>query len=114
MSPTPSYGLISGEDLKDPRATKVNKALREHLDEINRLAGLSGPVQIVNSVSAGTNAVSAGSFQVGTAMILTGNVPPEGSVIAPPGSMYLYTKGGAGATLWVKETGSSKTGWVAK
>lgn len=44
----------------------------------------------------------------------TGQGSPEGVIIALPGSMYLNSLGGAGATLWVKETGSGNTGWVAK
>jgi hypothetical protein len=39
---------------------------------------------------------------------------PEGVVIAPPGSIYLCSDGGAGATLYVKESGADDTGWAAK
>jgi len=39
---------------------------------------------------------------------------PEGVVIAPVGSLYGRTDGGAGTTLYVKESGTSSTGWVAK
>lgn len=39
---------------------------------------------------------------------------PEGVVEAPPGTVYLNVGGGAGTTLYVKETGSGKTGWAAK
>ena len=40
---------------------------------------------------------------------------PNSNVTASPGSIYLYTGGGAGATLYVKESGAStNTGWVAK
>jgi hypothetical protein len=39
---------------------------------------------------------------------------PEGVVTAPPGSIYSDTNGGAGATLYVKESGTGNTGWVAK
>jgi len=39
---------------------------------------------------------------------------PEGAVTAPPGSLYTDTAGGAGATLYVKESGTGNTGWVAK
>ncbi|QDH84085.1 appendage [Achromobacter phage vB_AxyP_19-32_Axy12] len=46
--------------------------------------------------------------------ILTGAGSPEGVVTAPPGSMYLNTSGGSGATLWIKEANNTATGWVAK
>jgi hypothetical protein len=39
---------------------------------------------------------------------------PEGSVTAPPGSFCLNKSGGAGTTLYVKESGTGNTGWVAK
>lgn len=39
---------------------------------------------------------------------------PNSNVTASPGSMYTSTTGGTGATLWVKETGTGNTGWVAK
>jgi hypothetical protein len=39
---------------------------------------------------------------------------PEGVVVATPGSIYANTAGGAGATLWVKESGVGDTGWIAK
>jgi hypothetical protein len=39
---------------------------------------------------------------------------PEGVVSAAIGSMYTRTDGGAGTTLYVKESGAGNTGWVAK
>ena len=49
-----------------------------------------------------------------TARILSGSGSPESLVTAPPGSMYLRTDGGAGTTLYIKETGSGNTGWASK
>lgn len=46
--------------------------------------------------------------------VQTGNGSPEGVLAAPVGSMYLRTDGGAGSTLYVKESGKAATGWVAK
>lgn len=50
----------------------------------------------------------------GTVRVLTGAGSPEGSVTAPVGSLYTRTDGGAGTTLYVKESGSGNTGWVGK
>lgn len=48
-------------------------------------------------------------------LILTGSGNPNGAVTASPPALWLRTDGGAGATLYVKETGSNtNTGWVAK
>lgn len=44
----------------------------------------------------------------------TGTGTPEGSLTAPVGSLYSRTDGGAGTTLYVKESGTGNTGWVGK
>lgn len=43
-----------------------------------------------------------------------GSGSPEGSVTAPIGSIYSRTDGGASTSLYVKESGTGNTGWVAK
>ena len=45
----------------------------------------------------------------------TGAGSPAGVVTANPGSVYLNTNGGAGTTLYIKESGvGTNGGWVAK
>ena len=46
--------------------------------------------------------------------IFRGTGTPEGAVTAPVGSLYLRADGGASTTLYVKESGTDDTGWVAK
>jgi hypothetical protein len=46
--------------------------------------------------------------------IYAGAGNPNGIVTANPGSIYLNNAGGANTTLYVKESGISNTGWVAK
>jgi hypothetical protein len=43
-----------------------------------------------------------------------GTGSPESVVAAPVGSTYRRTDGGAGISFYVKESGTGKTGWVAK
>jgi len=43
----------------------------------------------------------------------TGHGSPVGVVSAPPGSDYRNLDGGAGATLWIKRSGTDATGWFA-
>lgn len=50
----------------------------------------------------------------GTATWTSGAGSPEGVLTALVGSLYTRTDGGAGTTLYVKETGTGNTGWVAK
>jgi hypothetical protein len=46
--------------------------------------------------------------------LLTGLGSPEGVVTSSPGVLYLNLSGGPGVTLFVKESGTGSTGWVAK
>ena len=39
---------------------------------------------------------------------------PEGAVTAPVGSIFSRTDGGAGTSMYVKETGTGNAGWVGK
>jgi hypothetical protein len=50
----------------------------------------------------------------GAVIWTSGAGTPEGAVAAPVGSMFTRTDGGAGTTLYVKESGTGNTGWVAK
>lgn len=47
-------------------------------------------------------------------VILSGSGSPQSAVEAPVGALYLRTDGGAATTLYVKESGTGNTGWVAK
>lgn len=44
----------------------------------------------------------------------SGTGSPEGVVTAAPGSLYTNSSGGVSTTLYVKESGTGNTGWVAK
>ncbi len=50
--------------------------------------------------------------QAGTAGIYTGTGTPESSITAVIGSLYLRTDGGAGTTIYAKESGTGNTGWT--
>jgi hypothetical protein len=50
-----------------------------------------------------------------TIAINGGNALPNNNVYGNIGDLYLYTGGGAGTTLWIKESGAwTTTGWVGK
>ncbi len=57
---------------------------------------------------------SNNGVRIGSADVLSGTGSPEGTVAAAPGSLYLNLSGGSGATLYVKQSGAGKSGWVAK
>lgn len=48
------------------------------------------------------------------ALLYSGTGSPETVVTAGVGSLYLRTDGGAGTTLYIKESGAGNTGWVGK
>lgn len=50
----------------------------------------------------------------GTVTWTSGTGSPEGVVTAAVGSLFTRTDGGAATTLYVKESGTGNTGWVAK
>jgi hypothetical protein len=66
--------------------------------------------------SQGYVRVLSGDIEMGSGgpRIITGSGTPESAVTAPIGSLYLRTDGGSGTTLYVKESGTGNTGWVAK
>lgn len=76
---------------------------------------VAGTSQANNRMSLAGNVLSVTSgLNIGTARYRTGAGSPEGVVTAPVGSLYTRTDGGAGTTLYVKESGTGNTGWVAK
>ena len=43
-----------------------------------------------------------------------GTGSPEGSIVASPPKFYIRLDGGAGTTLYAKESGTGNTGWTGK
>ena len=74
--------------------------------------------------SSGNVEVIGGNLIIGTAgkgidmnggpKVLFGTGTPEGAVTAAIGSMFMRADGGAGTSLYVKESGTGNTGWVGK
>ena len=67
----------------------------------------SGAVSVENSGPQGPAGPSAANLIVGAGV-------PEGSVTAGVGTIYMNTTGGTNTTMYVKESGTGNTGWVAK
>lgn len=45
--------------------------------------------------------------------VATGTGSPEGVITAPVGSLYMRSDGGTNTSVYIKETGSGNTGWIA-
>jgi hypothetical protein len=76
----------------------------------------TAPIVTDNLVSA--DVASVGNFiQIGgqgSRRTFQGTGTPQGVVRAGIGSQFQRTDGGAGTTLYVKESGTGNTGWIAK
>jgi hypothetical protein len=78
----------------------------------------------IAGLAVGATAQNTGRFTVLTAdasatvagaKISAGSGTPEGSVVGSVGDLFLRRDGGAGTTLYVKESGAAtNTGWAAK
>lgn len=90
---------------------KTCMALREAVEILQGIRGNRAAViqpDLAASVEEIVNDVVDISF------IKRGTGSPEGVVYAGVGSIFLRRDGGAGTTLYVKESGTGNTGWVAK
>lgn len=72
-----------------------------------RLASKGTSPVVVTDVGLAFSSSTGASIKFGTGT-------PEAAVTAPVGSLFLRTDGGASTSLYVKESGSGNTGWVAK
>jgi hypothetical protein len=63
----------------------------------------------INDLTIGGKLYWTGS----TVFDFSGSGTPEASITAAVGSVYRRTNGSTGTTLYIKETGSGNTGWVA-
>lgn len=99
-------------------------------DALWRKLGQEGPLGVgeggTGSSTAATARTTLGAAQSGVnsditeltlgagIRILAGEGSPEAIVVAAQGSIYLRTDIGASNALYVKQTGTEATGWVAK
>jgi parallel beta-helix repeat protein len=68
-----------------------------------------------NITRTDTTTVLINNMEVQNALSTFQNVnSPESVVAAPVGSVYQRTDGGAGTSIYIKESGTGNTGWVAK
>lgn len=121
-SPYVTAGAVSGLPGARPLAAKSGETVVTN-------TGTTMEVSLADSGTAGTYAKvvtdSKGRVVAGAALqttdmpttlqlIHSGIGSPNGVVVAEPGALYLNQSGGANTTLYVKESGSSNTGWIAK
>lgn len=90
--------------------------MRAHVGVTNEFEVFAGTVDAKDNLLRTAGTVRGGAFDFGSGQVswTAGSGSPEGVVTAPVGSLYSRTNGGAGTSLYVKESGVSNTGWVAK
>jgi hypothetical protein len=95
--------LVQGQVVDEQR--RATPALRRFFQDMFSKTAASGANADISSL------VGLGGAGV---KISAGAGSPETVVTAPVGSLFLRTDGGAGTTLYVKESTSGNTGWVGK
>lgn len=70
--------------------------------------------RVSDLTASGTVTATGGFVNNGSVVWLAGGGSPEGAVTAVVGSLWSRTDGGANTSLYVKESGTGNTGWVAK
>ena len=88
---------------------------KKYVDDAIAASGIGTDSDIVTTGNIQAGIITASSVVQSSGPSWTsGTGSPEGVVTASVGSLYSRTDGGAGTTLYVKETGASNTGWLAK
>lgn len=92
-----------------------NGIIRARNGEMDIRAATGSPVRLRSGTSTAMLVSTSGlQFASSGPKIFYGTGTPEGAITAGVGSQLLRTDGGAGTALYVKESGTGNTGWVAK
>jgi hypothetical protein len=103
--------LRSGTNAQTFRVYETDSGANDEYLEISAASGTN----LIRPLATGTGTASVVRYHTTTAVFITsGEGSPESVVTAPIGSLYTRTDGGAGTTLYVKESGTGSTGWIAK
>lgn len=98
----------------NPQTVRVYETDNGSNDEYLEISAASG-TNYIKPAATGTGTASKLDHYVTSSVFITsGAGSPEAAVTAPVGSLFIRTDGGASTTLYVKESGSGNTGWVAK
>ena len=84
--------------------------------DARRVSGTAVKEFMTDAISTDDAVTFDGGINLGSGTLLwkSGAGSPEGAITATVGSLWTRTDGGAGTTLYVKESGTGNTGWVAK
>jgi hypothetical protein len=107
-----------------PAGTPATMTIAMSLDEANNPTGAAKQVTLIGNRLVGRVTTEIDHFPSKAFMMIGGSAlnhpmysvvgSPEGKVKAPIGATAIRRDGTPGATLYVKESGTDVTGWVAK
>jgi len=107
-----SFGRTSGGRVANTSPITFSNATSS-TNTTTGAAVIGGGLGVAENINAGGTVTSVG-FVAGTVQWTAGTGSPEGAVTAAIGSLYSRTNGSTSTTLYVKESGTGNTGWVAK
>lgn len=106
--------MVSANQLRCSSIFGANTAVRL----VSETTSASENQVLMNSASVDTTKATFQLFVFlttsGVRVEHAGTGTPEGAIISGVGGLWRRTDGGAGTTLYVKESGTSNTGWVGK
>jgi hypothetical protein len=106
-----------GENIHVPSGQQMNI---NFMTDTNGSAEALPDFRMTRATGSGGNEVfyqvKKNYMKLGNAQIYAGTGDPNGQIASAVGSLYIRTDGGAGTTLYVKESGAYNinTGWVGK
>jgi hypothetical protein len=107
-------GILAQRNSSNAQTFRIYETDSGANDEYLEISAASG-TNLIRPQATGTGTASVVRYHTTTSVFWTsGSGTPEGVVTAPIGSLYTRTDGGAATTLYVKESGTGSTGWVAK
>lgn len=114
--PQSELDLNSSAPVIRMNASNLNSGARIRVtgDTGSTLRIQSTNTSVATFYNSGNMDLLGSTLLLGTIPVMRGSGSPEGVVTSPIGGLYLNTSGGASTTLYIKESGTNNTGWVAK
>jgi hypothetical protein len=109
-APTKYFGL----NTSNPAFLSVNTSVVPTANDTLHLGDTALRYQRVYTRDTYNDIMYLGNTFTGMPFLRKHTTTPEGNITGPVGSICVNTSGGAGTTLYVKESGTGSSGWVAK
>lgn len=108
----PQYAIFAADGTVTVSGNQTNGGAKSGNSQV-AVGGVALP-WFLDSPNVFTHTYATKMYLPGLCFISAGTGTPEGALGAPVGSLFLRTDGGAGTSLYVKQSGAGNTGWVAK